>query len=87
LLETAGDHGHGGHGHGQLAHAPVAGGSQEHVADDDHGHGSIWPDVTRKELLTLVPLAVLTIFFGIYPKPIFDILQPSLERILLPFMS
>ena len=57
-------------------------------AHGDHdGHGSIWPDVTRKELLTLLPLAALTIFFGVYPKPIFDIVQPSLERILAPFLS
>jgi NADH-quinone oxidoreductase subunit M len=65
---------------------------QEHVPDvhpsgDDHGQSSIWPDVTRKELLTLVPLAALTIFFGVYPKPIFTIVQPSLERILAPFLS
>jgi NADH:ubiquinone oxidoreductase subunit 4 (subunit M) len=66
---------------------------QEHVPDvhagvhGDSEHGGIWPDVTKKELLTLVPLAALTIFFGVYPKPIFDILQPSLERILMPFLS
>jgi NADH-quinone oxidoreductase subunit M len=110
LLETAGDRGHGGHGqgHGQLAHAPVSGGSHEHVrhdqeirdehegiehvpdlapeGDPEHdGHGSIWPDLSRKELLTLAPLAILTIFFGVYPKPVFDILEPSLKRILEPF--
>jgi NADH-quinone oxidoreductase subunit M len=66
---------------------------REHVPDDhlsegdDHGAGSIWPDLTRKELLTLLPLAALTIFFGVYPKPIFDIVQPALERILTPFLS
>jgi NADH-quinone oxidoreductase subunit M len=57
----------------------------------DHGdldtHASIWPDVTLKELITLVPLAALTIFFGVYPKPIFDIVQPSFERIIAPFLS
>jgi NADH-quinone oxidoreductase subunit M len=91
LLEAAGAHGH---GHGQLAPAPVSGGSQEHVPDlsaeedpEAHGPGSVWPDLTRKELLTLAPLAALTVFFGVYPKPIFDILEPSLTRILQPFLS
>jgi len=105
LLETAGAH-----DHGHLAHAPVSGGSQDHVPYDPeirdehegqehvpdlvpeedpeaHGPGSIWPDLSRKELLTLAPLAALTIFFGVYPKPIFDILEPSLTRILQPFLS
>jgi len=35
----------------------------------------------------LLPLAVLTIVFGVYPKPILDIVGPAFERILLPFMS
>jgi len=76
---AAADNGHGGHG----APLPVGGGSHDHR---DEGHGSVWPDVTRREVLTLAPLVVLTVFFGVYPKPIFDILQPSLERILAPFM-
>ncbi len=80
---AASDHGHGGHGHGHGAPLPVGGGSHDH---HDEGHGSVWPDVTRREVLTLAPLVVLTVFFGVYPKPVFDILQPSLERILAPFM-
>jgi len=79
LMLAAADNGHGGHG----APLPVGGGSHDHR---DEGHGSVWPDVTRREVLTLAPLVVLTVFFGVYPKPIFDILQPSLERILAPFM-
>ena len=46
-----------------------------------------WPDLTRIELWRLLPLAVLTIVFGVYPKPILDIVGPAFERILLPFMS
>ncbi|MEA2526714.1 MAG: hypothetical protein QOF73_3941, partial [Thermomicrobiales bacterium] len=25
-------------------------------------------------------------FFGVYPKPIFDIVQPTFERIIEPFL-
>ncbi len=46
------------------------------------GAGEIWPDLTKKEALTLFPLAVLTIVTGVYPRPIFDIAEPSFERIL-----
>jgi NADH-quinone oxidoreductase subunit M len=75
---------HGDHGHAMPA--PVSGGSHAHDAAHDE-HGAIpMPDITFKEGLTLVPLAVLTIFFGVYPKPIFDIVQPTFERIIAPFL-
>jgi NADH:ubiquinone oxidoreductase subunit 4 (subunit M) len=62
---------------------PVSGASHDH---DDHG-GISWPDLNKVELWAMLPLAVLTIVFGVYPKPIFDIVGPTFERILLPFMS
>lgn len=75
---AAGD-GHDDHG---MAYAPVAGGSHEH---DEHD-SSLWPDLSRRELITLVPLAVLTIVLGVYPNPVFDIVGPSFQRIMDPFM-
>lgn len=86
MLAAAGS-GHDDHGHGQAAaFAPVSGGSQDHAQSEDDAHDSSrWPDLTRRELVTLVPLAVLTIVFGVYPNPIFDIVGPSFERILDPF--
>ena len=66
------DHGHGdaAAGLGRLARATTR------MSDDAH------PDANHlQELLTLVPLAALTIFFGVYPKPIFDIVGPTFERI------
>jgi hypothetical protein len=86
MLAVAGEgHGHGqdDHGHG-AAFAPVSGGSHDH-ADDEHD-SSLWPDLTRRELATLVPLAVLTIALGVYPNPVFDIVGPSMERIMDPFL-
>lgn len=69
-----------------------------HAHGDESGHGHGWqpgaasevpgeerqnfPDLTRKELLTLLPLAALTIFVGVYPNWVLAIVQPSLERIL-----
>jgi NADH-quinone oxidoreductase subunit M len=76
----------GGHGHGHAVPA-VSGGSHEH---DDHGasDGGIqtYPDMSRKELWTLIPLAVLTLAIGIYPKLVIDYFEPTFERILAPFL-
>jgi NADH-quinone oxidoreductase subunit M len=101
LAAAGSGHGHGhhdDHGHGDLPHAmPVSGADHGH---DDHApsagyypthEGQLdsapWPDLTSKETLTLLPLAILTIVLGIYPKPVFDIMGPSLERILLAFQQ
>ncbi|HLM21619.1 MAG TPA: hypothetical protein VK390_08865, partial [Propionibacteriaceae bacterium] len=68
-----------------------------HGADElDHEHGwhagatsevpgeqrQIWPDLSVKELLTLLPLAVLTIYLGVYPQAVLTIVEPALQRIL-----
>lgn len=73
----------GGHGHGPIP--AVSGGSHDHAADE-HGE-TVYPDLTRKELGVLIPLAVLTLVMGVYPKLVFDIVQPSFDRILAPFLT
>jgi NADH-quinone oxidoreductase subunit M len=82
---------------GSQEHSPDAPNpSQAPAIHDEHDHGwhagaasevpgeerQIWPDLTPKELLTLLPLAVLTIFLGVYPQAALDIVEPALERIL-----
>ena len=42
----------------------------------------IWPDLSVKELLTLLPLAVLTIYLGVYPQAVLTIVEPALQRVL-----
>jgi NADH-quinone oxidoreductase subunit M len=42
------------------------------------------PDMTPRELVTLAPLIVLTIFFGAYPAPILDIFGGAVETIIKP---
>ena len=84
LATSGGGHGHGDeHGHAP-AFAPFSGGSHDE-AHDEHD-SSLWPDLNRREVCTLVPLMVLTIVLGVYPNPIFDIVGPSFERIMDPFM-
>ena len=42
------------------------------------------PDMTARELTTLAPLVVLTVFFGAYPAPILDIFGTSVENLIKP---
>jgi NADH-quinone oxidoreductase subunit M len=41
-----------------------------------------FPDLKLSERLVMVPLIVLIVFLGIYPKPVLDRIEPSVERIL-----
>jgi NADH-quinone oxidoreductase subunit M len=40
------------------------------------------PDVTRREFATLLPLVLLTIYFGVYPAPILDTIGATVENLL-----
>ena len=39
-------------------------------------------DLTFRECLTLMPLAALTILFGIYPKPVLDMSAASVQQLV-----
>ncbi len=39
-------------------------------------------DMTPRELTTLGPLVVLTVFFGVYPAPILDVLGATVENLM-----
>ena len=39
-------------------------------------------DLTRREIIIFLPLIILTIFIGFYPKPIINIIEPSTEKIV-----
>jgi NADH-quinone oxidoreductase subunit M len=39
-------------------------------------------DLSRREAVILVPLAVLAIFFGIYPAPILDVTAASVDQLI-----
>ncbi len=41
-----------------------------------------FPDLKLTERLVMVPLLVLIVFLGIYPKPVLDRIEPSVHRIL-----
>jgi NADH-quinone oxidoreductase subunit M len=39
-------------------------------------------DMTPREAMTLAPLVVLTIFFGVYPSPVLDVFGASVENLM-----
>jgi NADH-quinone oxidoreductase subunit M len=40
------------------------------------------PDISTRELVSLVPLAVITLFFGIYPSPMLDLMNASVNLLV-----
>jgi NADH-quinone oxidoreductase subunit M len=40
------------------------------------------PDLNRRELAILLPLVVLILWLGVYPKPFLDRMEPSAQRVL-----
>jgi len=42
-------------------------------------------DLTTREKVLLYPLVVLTIFFGVYPAPVLDVIGPSVEALLVDY--
>jgi NADH-quinone oxidoreductase subunit M len=44
-------------------------------------------DLNRREILTLVPLIGTTIFFGIYPSPLFDVTAVSVEHLIANYTA
>ena len=39
-------------------------------------------DMTGRELVTLVPLAIIVIVLGVYPAPLLDIISPTLDSLI-----
>ena len=40
------------------------------------------PDVNRRELVALIPLAIITVWLGVYPKPVLEPINNSVESIV-----
>ena len=39
-------------------------------------------DLTFNEKAVLIPIAIVVIISGVYPKPLFDLIEPSIQNIL-----
>jgi NADH-quinone oxidoreductase subunit M len=60
---------------------PTAGDPASDVpAADEPGRRRLIPDLTRWEYLVIVPVMVLILFLGLYPKPVLDRVNPATCR-------
>ncbi|HPW56579.1 MAG: NADH-quinone oxidoreductase subunit M [Thermoanaerobaculaceae bacterium] len=50
--------------------------------DITHEENHTLTDVNRREQWTLIPLVVLCFWIGLYPKPFFRIMEPSIRRVV-----
>ena len=39
-------------------------------------------DISRRELVTIVPLAIIILFFGVYPTPLINMIAPAMDGII-----
>ncbi len=42
-------------------------------------------DLSAREILTLAPLLVMIFWIGLYPKPFFDLISPTVDKLLVVF--
>ena len=47
------------------------------------GENATMKDLDLKEMLTLVPLLGLSLFLGVYPKPVLERLEPSVKALIV----
>jgi len=69
---------------GKVVFGPV----REPHAHHAHGHGgaAVLPrDLTLREIGVLTPIAVLCLVLGLYPKPVTDAIEPSIEASLAQY--
>lgn len=53
-----------------------------HGKSDDIGDAEPFREITVRERLVLVPLIVLIVFLGVYPKPVLDRIEPSVNQLI-----
>ena len=49
---------------------------------EPEGENATIPDMTWRERGVMLPLLALIVFLGVYPKPVLDRIQPSVDRLI-----
>jgi NADH-quinone oxidoreductase subunit M len=71
-------------GGASVAGAPTAGGEGGPVEPVSHGRGEppLPGDMTWREIVAIAPLLAGIVFLGVFPKPFFDRVNPSVDHLL-----
>ncbi|MEE2680747.1 MAG: NADH-quinone oxidoreductase subunit M [Planctomycetota bacterium] len=57
---------------------------EEKIPEHDHSHDThpLPRDLNFREIITLVPIAIICFFIGLYPTPILEAIEPAAEHML-----
>jgi NADH-quinone oxidoreductase subunit M len=62
-------------------------GPQGPIADEVKQHGHALRDLNWREIATIVPLLIFIFWIGLYPKPFFALMAPSVDKLVSALSS
>ena len=62
-------------------------GPEGSVVEEVKQHGHALRDLNWREIVTIVPILIFIFWIGLYPKPFFDLMGPSVDNLVAALQS